>query len=295
MEIEVTADACLAPPPAPGRRIGRAVAVAMIPAAVLAVALLAWVVARDVPYGPGSRVGYGLGVAGGSLMLALLIYPLRKRFRGLAVLGPLKYWFRLHLVGGIAGPAIILFHTTFRVGSFNAAVALASMLLVVASGLVGRYLYRRIHHGLHGSRATAAELQGALARRMEALQPVLACLPALEREVGRFTALLSSPPPGRWARVVHFATLGWRRHAAKRRIGRAIGRNERKPGGNDVATRAHLRALAETIDDALQAAQRAAQFSTYERLFSLWHVIHIPFLVMLVVTAIVHVVAVHVY
>jgi hypothetical protein len=53
--------------------------------------------------------------------------------------------------------------------------------------------------------------------------------------------------------------------------------------------------LIRNIDLTLQAAQKAAQFSTYERLFSLWHAVHIPFLCMLVITAVVHVFAVHAY
>jgi hypothetical protein len=41
--------------------------------------------------------------------------------------------------------------------------------------------------------------------------------------------------------------------------------------------------------------RRAAQFATFEKLFSLWHVVHVPFLCMLVITAVIHVVAVHAY
>jgi hypothetical protein len=53
--------------------------------------------------------------------------------------------------------------------------------------------------------------------------------------------------------------------------------------------------LLRTIDQTLQEVQRTAQFSTYERLFSIWHAVHIPFLGMLVLTAVVHVVVVHFY
>jgi len=225
----------------------------------------------------------------------LLIYPLRKRFRMLAVLGPLKHWFRFHIVAGIAGPLIVLFHSTFHVGSFNAAIALACMLLVVASGLVGRFIYRKIHHGLYGSRATATDLQRSLEQQVASLQGVLFRLPLIEREIGRFAALVSVQPQGRWQRGLHFASLGWKRYLAGRRVRRAIAGGDTRVGADGTATNAHLHALARTIDDALKAMQRAAQFSTYEKLFSLWHVVHIPFLFLLVVTAIVHVVAVHAY
>lgn len=295
MELEATAGTCPAPQLSSMRRIGRSLAAIALPVVVISLVMIAWVVRHDGLYTSASDFGYWLGVVGGSLMLILLIYPLRKRYRALAILGPLKYWFRFHLVAGIAGPVIVLFHSTFRIGSFNAAIALASMLLVVASGIVGRFLYRTIHHGLYGSRATAAELQRTLAQQMETLQPVLARLPAVQREVSRFSELMSLQPAGRWARVAHFASLGFKRYLAVWRVRRTISSHEKKSGRDAGAINEQLHILTNTIDDALKAIQRTAQFSTYERLFSLWHVIHIPFLVMLVITAIVHVVAVHAY
>ena len=47
------------------------------------------------------------------------------------------------------------------------------------------------------------------------------------------------------------------------------------------------------LDDYVDAVCRAAQLSTWERLFSLWHLVHVPFLYLLVLTGIVHVVAAH--
>ncbi len=40
---------------------------------------------------------------------------------------------------------------------------------------------------------------------------------------------------------------------------------------------------------------QTSQLAVWERLFSLWHVVHIPFIYLLVLSGIVHVVAVHMY
>jgi len=40
---------------------------------------------------------------------------------------------------------------------------------------------------------------------------------------------------------------------------------------------------------------RLYDFAIYERLFSLWHVFHIPLFIMMVISGIVHVIAVHIY
>lgn len=256
---------------------------------VLAAAVIAAAAAvfERPPYRPGSAIGYALGLAGGVLMLMLLLYPLRKHAGFMQDWGRLKYWFRAHMVGGILGPLLILFHSTFRIGSFNAGVALGCMLLVVASGLVGRFLYRRVHHGLHGRRATLREAQQALQADLAAVEVALHAVPRLRQEVQRFVALAGTEPPDWPGRAAHFAALGWSRARSWRHIRRLVGHS---PGSPE-----HPDSLLQVIDRALRAAQQAAQFSAYERLFALWHNVHIPFLCMLVITAIIHVVAVHAY
>ena len=43
------------------------------------------------------------------------------------------------------------------------------------------------------------------------------------------------------------------------------------------------------------AMRRVASFQAYERLFSLWHALHLPLIFILAAAAVVHVVAVNVY
>ena len=122
----------------------------MTVAIIANVAMLAcW--AGNVRYGrfytSGSGFGYVLGVLGGSMMLVLLLYAVRKQVGFMRDWGQLKHWFRFHMIAGVLGPVLVLFHSTFRVGSINAGVALSCMLLVVASGLAGRFLYFRILAG----------------------------------------------------------------------------------------------------------------------------------------------------
>ena len=277
--------------PVPLERVRTQAIQAGVAAMLAALVLAGWAVRDGAPYVSGKGLGYALGVVGGTMMLGLLMYPMRKRFRFMHEWGALKHWFLFHMAGGIFGPLLVLFHSTFRVGSFNAAVALGCMLLVVASGLVGRFIYRKIHHGLYGSHASLKELEQALAQEFEALQPLLRRMPLVRQELERFAALVSHRPAGRVARAAHFLSLGAKRMLALGGLRRTLAAD----AGRGPASQADLNTLLRTIDRTLQAAQRRAQFSTYERLFSLWHVIHIPFLCMLVFTALVHVVAVHVY
>jgi hypothetical protein len=263
--------------------------------ATIAAVMAAWVVRFDAPYKPGAGFGYALGLIGGSMMLIMLLYPIRKRIRFMHEWGLVKYWFKIHMIFGIVGPLLVVFHSTLRVGSFNAGVALSCMLLVAASGIVGRFIYRRIHHGLYGSRATLQELQQTMIKDLEALDPLLRRMPLVKREVVAFAALVSHKPESRWRGAGHFLSLGWKRSLAGRRVRRAITGYVASGAAAGAASHAGLTELLGTINVTLQAVQRTAQFSTYDRLFSLWHVIHVPFMCMMAITAVVHVVAVHIY
>ncbi len=56
-----------------------------------------------------------------------------------------------------------------------------------------------------------------------------------------------------------------------------------------------LEALDTMAELQLDAVARAENFSLYERLFALWHLLHLPLFVLLVLAASVHVLAVHLY
>ncbi|NMG45503.1 hypothetical protein GPA22_17455 [Aromatoleum toluvorans] len=273
----------------PSRAAARRFSVAAAIAALIGTGV--WVAFHE-PYTAGSPLGYNLGLVGGVLMLTLLPYALRKRLRCLRSIGTMRGWFLFHIAAGLFGPLLVLFHSTFRIGSFNGGVALASTLLVTFSGIVGRFLYRKVHRGLSGSRATLKELEGTLQQHLDALQPQLQVLPAIGDDARRYIDHATAQPARRWQRAVHFMSLGGRRHLVRRSIRRAVRVTAVRA---NPAGRHQLTQLLHTIDAATATAQRTAQFTTYERLFALWHVIHIPFLFLLVLSAVVHVIAVHAY
>ena len=108
---------------------------------------------------PQRGVGYWLGITGGSMMLLLLLYSVRKRYRWLNWLGGIPAWFEFHMILGILGPVLIMFHSNFHLGATNSNVALISMLLVAGSGVVGRYIYTRLHARLEGHEYTLEQLK----------------------------------------------------------------------------------------------------------------------------------------
>ena len=58
---------------------------------------------------------------------------------------------------------------------------------------------------------------------------------------------------------------------------------------------ASARSPANTPYRRLDAGRRMTEYKMYARLFSFWHVLHIPLFFMLLIAGIVHVVAINVY
>ncbi len=244
---------------------------------------------RDLYYfNPAEGTGYALGIIGGSLMLLLAFYPLRKNARWMRGLGAIRHWFRMHMVFGIAGPIAILYHCNFGTGATNSNVALGSMLVVASSGLFGRYLYARIHHSLYGGMIRVQDLRrewNAIAQSMhehsELLEPVAKQLEAFEAPVMATRRTLGG--------AIGFAlTARWRRMRILRKESRGLA--DLAPG--NAERQAQVIALLQARLNAGFAVQR---YNAFERFFHLWHLLHMPLFVLLIITGIVHVIAVHLY
>ncbi|HEX5355575.1 MAG TPA: hypothetical protein VFW93_05135 [Aquabacterium sp.] len=268
--------------------------------AITALTLVAWWTSAQGWFTSWSQTGYWLGVAGGVSMLLLFTYPLRKRWRVTYSWGASKYWFAAHMVLGILGPWLILLHSTFHIGSTNAAVALFSMVIVALSGVIGRFLYVRLHADLRGEKATLASLRGAMGQEQQAADTQFQAMPGVLQAMQAFERQTLADGANQGARHLWrlFVLPIQRKRVAqqckadvKKLIKQAVA--DKKWSKQQALTR--YRSCCEQIDRYALSVQRAAQFQTFERLFSMWHVAHVPFVWIMVLCAIFHVVAVHAY
>lgn len=260
---------------------------------------VAWQLSQTGWYEAGDDLGYWLGVAGGSMMLLLLLYPVRKHFRFAQRWGTMKWWFVVHMFLGVVGPFLILVHTTFRIGSFNAGVALFSMIIVALSGVVGRFLYARIHRGLRGEQTELRELQARARLDQDEARSRLAFAPKVEALLKDFEdrELKAAQGWGTYARQAFWLPVQqwWTYQRCVRGIRkpiRKLARHGNWAAGDLQRREAMSRKLARRY---LNAVVRVAQYTAFERLFSLWHVAHVPFVYLLAISAVVHVIAVHMY
>jgi hypothetical protein len=244
-------------------------------------------------------LGYWLGIVGGLMMLSIFFYSARKRYRWLRFMGATKHWFRFHMIGGVIGPVLILYHCNFELGSLNSRVALYCTLLVAGSGLVGRYLYAQFHHGLYGHKSNLQELTSRLQESVEKWSGGNALVTELQEYlvhvdqrvlVAPNTLMESALRPfsiawqTRWA-YVHLSWQLRKKLIARAMLSPAVAEHRKRL---EATTQRYIR-------QHLRQVRKVAQLGFYERLFSLWHIVHVPFLFMLIFAAIVHILAVHMY
>jgi hypothetical protein len=281
------------------RRAWRLPPAAIVSGVLLVLLYSGWHFPTERYITPQRGIGYALGIAGGAMMLLLFMYSARKRFRWLAFLGPTVNWFRFHMVLGLAGPLCILYHSNFHLGATNSNVALISMLTVAGSGVIGRYIYSRIHHGVYGSKLTLGELRSG-SENLQAVSRSVAFIPELVQRLAsaeqRILATGSRLPLLSIAKPIMAAAFALHAHWILRRYVRGALRAAARNSPVIAAERVRLKRTAFAyVDKRIAAARRLADFQAFERLFSLWHALHIPLIVMLLVAGVIHVIVVHLY
>jgi hypothetical protein len=247
---------------------------------------------------PQRGLGYALGITGGSLMLLLALYPARKRAQWLAFLGSVPLWFRMHMVLGIVGPIFILFHSGFKFGATNSNVALICMLLVSGSGIIGRYFYVRIYDEMLGRQATLEEVQ-ARADLLQKQTSAVTVLPDMLAAIDQEERRLLSPAGFRLGTLLHPLTAGWRAWMARLRLRRRIVADVLRAAAESEQIAAQADRLFQVAYGyacrRLDTQRRIAEYRMYAGLFSGWHLFHVPMYLMLILTGIAHVIAVHIY
>ena len=255
--------------------------------------LFGWMHRSDNYLSAETGTGYLLGIVGGSLMLVLLLYPLSKRIKLLTRFIPIRYWFGIHMFFGIIGPVLILFHSNFQTGSTNSTVALICMLLVAGSGIIGRYIYTSIHHGLYGTRVTLKELKQKTENDHAELLQLFAKDKRLNSQLEKMEEKALRPYTSLTKSVLHAIYLAINSRRFNRKVRRLLKNSYRETHENkllpDNIELAHL------IKHYTLALRQTAAFKVYERLFSLWHILHLPLFFLMIITAIIHIFAVHMY
>jgi len=112
----------------------------------------------------GSLPGHLIGVVGTVMMFLTLVYPFKKRVLGRrGRQNPLSR----HIFYGLMGPSLAVVHSAHKLDSVIGLLTFGAMLLVVLSGITGRFLFRRVSRSLKDQQHELAMLKGEFQRRKE--------------------------------------------------------------------------------------------------------------------------------
>lgn len=119
---------------------------------------------------PSGGLGLGFGLLGTGFMVLNLTYLFRKRLARVAALGSLRSWMAFHVFTGLVGPLLILLHSSLLLRSALGALSFCAMLVVVATGLVGRFFYALFPRSIEGREMRLSEIRSALEETLERLR-----------------------------------------------------------------------------------------------------------------------------
>ncbi|MEO8478109.1 MAG: hypothetical protein ABI542_00645 [Gemmatimonadota bacterium] len=236
---------------------------------------------------PSGTVGLTAGIVALLIFLFLWLYPLRKKYRRLAFLGSLGKWMDVHVATALALPLLLAIHSAWRADGLIG-LGLLAMVIVILSGVVGRYLYVRIPRARNGVELTGEEvanrrrdLLGNLSLTTglspDLIERTLDITPPLAVEAGILRTL---------GRMLTDDLLRHRRIAEVRRRWAAVA-----PAGKPLSRDA-LRDAVRLASQELSLRQQARMLTATHRVFRFWHIAHRPFAITALVAVVIHVLVV---
>ncbi len=227
---------------------------------------------------PSGVFGHGLGIVGTLLILiGVFGYIALKRYKFLARFGRLKYWLEFHIFLCTVGPIMILFHTAFKFGGI-VSISFWSMVAVVASGVVGRFIYIQIPRTIEGRELSLGEIHAMQVNLGEMLRTAL----GLNEDV--VLQIVQSTKSDK-VYTGNFLTNIWVKSLDDSKRVSTV-RTALRTEGLDAGS---IRKVTRLLRNEISLNNRIERLQTMVQLFKYWHVAHLPFAIIMLVIMVIHV------
>jgi hypothetical protein len=214
---------------------------------------------------PSGIYGQGLGILGTAMIFfGVTIYIARKRYNFLSKYIRLKYLLEFHIFLCTLGPILILFHTAFKFGGI-VSIAFWSMVAVVLSGVIGRFIYIQIPRTIEGRALSLREVQDMKTD----VAGILNDRYTLESNTIQIVTSLISGETTNGDKK----TLGHLRKVLNRKD---LPKKDRKM-------------IIKMVKDEISLTGRIARLQKMQELFKYWHVVHMPFALIMLIIVVIHV------
>jgi hypothetical protein len=220
---------------------------------------------------PSGPLGHGLGIVGTLIIIiGVFGYQARKYMKSLSKIGVLKHWLEFHIFLCVLGPIMILFHTSFKFGGL-VSISFWSMVMVVASGVVGRFIYLQIPRTIQGRELSLNEIRDLKTDVTDKIEDELG-----SEKLNEILALTKRSTSEKSMVAQYFAD-----RTLKTKIKKELKSN--KIRGKK------LKDVMRLVGNELNMNRKIERLLLMQRLFRYWHVIHLPFAIIMLVIMIVHV------
>ncbi len=233
----------------------------------------------NVHFRAGDPLSVYCGVIGTALMIIAAIYPIFRRMKMFRWLASNTMWFDFHLMAGVVGPMFVLLHSALRLDTWVSA-AFWSMVIVVVSGFLGRYLYTLVPGLSSGVELEELDHERAFQKARPRLTVAMA---ELDRELAvhraRAQEVAMSPSVARALWWLIFQDI-CRIPSTLARRGRLAQLGVDRKTRNDLARRAARMIV---------ISRRQVVAPKAQLLLHSWKKVHVPFTVILTGFAVVHI------
>lgn len=233
---------------------------------------------------PSGYVGQSAGIVAFAIFVFLWLYPLRKRFRSLAWTGSVGRWLDVHVAAALTMPLLLAIHAAWQ---FDGVIGLGytAILLVCASGVVGRYLYTRIPRTRSGVELTRDEVSSQRASLVGRIAAATRLDPsAVERELAAVAPAQATAGTGRaLVELVAGDVLRWKRARRLRRRWSTLGARNQRPSRRSLDEAVRL------ASREMSLAQQVRVLDATHRVFRWWHVAHRPVAITALIAVAIHI------
>lgn len=227
--------------------------------------------------------GHGMGFIGSFLMtFGVMMYSLRKRWRVLSNTGTIRHVLEFHIFLCLLGPALIVYHSAFKLGGIIA-VSFWSMVVVVTSGVLGRYLYLQIPKTITGRELSPFELKKQIDQNNQTLQQDYKIQPGIFETIREYTETLE-----KYSKGLVFKAF-FRQHIVNYRYKKNI-RQLFPVIRRDITDSAHTDAVEKLLMENAVTQIRLTNLTITQKLFRYWHIFHLPFALIMFVIMIIHII-----
>jgi hypothetical protein len=228
---------------------------------------------------PSGQLGHAFGIAGSLFMIiGMVSYMARKRYRLFSRLGLLKHWLEFHIFLCTLGPILVLFHTSYKFGGL-VAISFWSMVAVFLSGIIGRFIYIQIPRTIDGREMSLNEVKG---------------LKSDVAEIVRNNYNLDDESYNNLVESLKKKVELYTRNPVLRYIKKYVDDKRTVKSVKKVLRRnkmpeSEFRKVIKLVKDDISLNRRIERLDTMRNLFRYWHVAHLPFALVMLIIMVIHV------